>query len=275
MASRMERYNQLNTDTRKRSRRNRELYDKIYDPDNEYSNIEGIARIEKTNEIDINRIKEMLRKREERKEKYPLPKTLPHVSRKENVRVEQVETPEEKNYDIRDILVKAKSKKGEKEDDQYRSLKNTQYNILKGINLKEEIDRRNYMEPEVESHQLKELIDTITNTSMLNKLGDEDLSLDLLSDLKSNDDTLISSDAVKAILKEEKAQKKQLELEESRDLDKSFYTSSMNFSEEDFEDLEEIQKKLSKRKVVLQIIGGVFVLILVVIIAYFVGKYLL
>ena len=59
--------------------------------------------------------------------------------------------------------------KSEKE----RVLKNTQYNILKNIDLKEEMTKEDYTEEDEE--ELKDLIQTITNTSMLNKIKDEDL----------------------------------------------------------------------------------------------------
>ena len=212
----------------------------------------------------------MLRQREERKKG----RTIDPESIKKTTppKVEQIEPAVEKNYDIRDILVKAKSQKEETENDRYHSLKNTQYNILKGINLKEELNRRDYMDQEDE---LKEIIHTITNTSILNKMADEDLSLDLLSDLKSVDNTQINSEAIQAILKEEKEEQRKSDFDDTRDLDKSFYTSSLNFSDEDFDELGEIRKKITKRRKILKAIAMIIILILVVIAAYFVGKYLL
>ena len=49
MASRMDRYYNSNSESRKRSRRNESLYDTIYNDDIEYSNVEGIALIYKKN----------------------------------------------------------------------------------------------------------------------------------------------------------------------------------------------------------------------------------
>ena len=273
MASRMERYYQLNTETPRRSKRNQALYEKIYETSGEYSNIEGIAKIEKTNEIDINKIKEMLRQREERKKGRVVNQENVKKTTPEPPKVEKIEPAVEKNYDIRDILVKAKSQKEETESDRYHSLKNTQYNILKGINLKDELNRRDYMDQDED--ELKELIHTITNASFLNKMADEDLSLDLLSDLKSVDNTQINSEAIQAILKEEKEEQRKQDFDDTRDLDKSFYTSSLNFSDEDFDELGEIKKKITKRRAILKGIGMVVILILVVVAAYFVGKYLL
>ena len=59
MASRMDRYRQKE----ERSTKNESLYRRIQDSSS-YSNIEGIAEYDKTNEIDITRVKAMLQNRE-------------------------------------------------------------------------------------------------------------------------------------------------------------------------------------------------------------------
>ena len=53
-------YKNDTTNLKKRTSRNQQLYDSIYE-DNNYSNIEGIATIDKSNEIDITKIKNMLK----------------------------------------------------------------------------------------------------------------------------------------------------------------------------------------------------------------------
>lgn len=155
----MERYYEVDSDTSKRTKKNADLYQKIYEND-EYSNIEGIATTLKPNEIDISKIKEMLKNRDEktRKEKdlkdlmkRPVPREMP-----EQATFEQ----DEKNYDIRDILNKAKSER--KDEDSHHKLNHTSYDIFE--NVKKEVPK------EEDAEELKELINTITNTSMLNKL---------------------------------------------------------------------------------------------------------
>ena len=64
MASRMERYYRAKDGVKKRSQLNQNLYREIYDI-GEYSNIEGIAEIDKNNEIDITKVKKMLKNRED------------------------------------------------------------------------------------------------------------------------------------------------------------------------------------------------------------------
>jgi 2-succinyl-5-enolpyruvyl-6-hydroxy-3-cyclohexene-1-carboxylate synthase len=254
MPSRMEKYYRTNTEIKQRSKINEDLYKNIYDVA-EYTNIEGIANIEKTNEIDLTKIKELLNNREEARRE----KECRHIVKEPQPIVEQsVQLEEEKNYDIRDILNKAKDERNDP-DAQYHSLKNTQYNILKNISLKDTINNNDYLEAEEE---LKELINTITSTSMLNKLGDKELSLNILDELKSSENTLIgNSKSIRAILEEEK--QKHQEAEEKHDIDKSFYTSSLSFNDEDFDELKEINVTLKKNNILIKIL--LFILLVIII----------
>ncbi len=249
MASRMERYYQATepeeTEPTKRTRANEELYNTIYSEIG-YSNIEGIAEIEKTNEIDITRIKEMLKNRENFRREKELRQIV-----KESVTpiVEEVIVEEDKNYDIRDILSKAKDERDEtSETNDYRSLKNTQYNILKGISLQEHMNKKEYLGEDDED--LKGLINTITNTSMLNKLGDRELSLNMFGDLRSSGDTIIGqTDPIRKIL--ESGNEPAVE---NHTLDKSFYTSSLNFNEQDFEGLKDMSTALKKNNFLIKLL---------------------
>lgn len=267
MASRMERYHSNDMETKRRSRRNESLYDSIYNDDIEYSNVEGIARIEKTNEIDINRIREMLKQEEAKKHRdlnepvfkrtIPLPPVL-----------EKEEPKEERNYDIRDILVKAKKDKEDEEKNQYRNLKNTQYNILKNIKLDDIHEKK---EGKPESQELKELIHTITSNKALEEVNDQDLSLDLLEDLKSDhtNTSTLNHDSIKRILEEAKEAQKEEPKEETRELDKSFYTSSLNFDDEDFEELRELGSKYRRNSMLIKILIACVVLAIIVMIVLF------
>lgn len=258
MASRMDRYYRNQKNTYRRSERNRSLYQEIYD-NSSYSNIEGIATIEKTNEVDITKIKNMLKNREEYQKQRGFRQAIKKTEPPKNI--EQIATlDEEKNYDIRDILDKAKVNK--KIDNSYHSINNTNYNILKNIKTFDSY------EEEEESERLKDLINTITNTSLLNQMGDKDLSLDLLDDLKSDDDDTIieSKDSVKALLEQAKMEaKKEVKNNVPVELDKSFFTSSLNFGEDDFEQISNLNKKLKKNTVLIRI------LILLIIIAVTIG----
>lgn len=242
MPSRMDRYYNDTENLRQRSSKNTDLYSRIYDEDSKYSNIEGIASIEKTNEIDITKIKEMLRNREDyQREKDFRQIVKPSRETKHDYKLDiEDEKEEQKSYDIRDILEKARVEHKDTKKD-YHSLNNTQYNILKSINLDNDIDVEKYMNSVDKEEDLEELINTITNTSMLNKMDGQDLALSMFEDFKTRSHTLSDSKSIQAIMDEEYEKERTSDLADT--LDKSFYTASMKFSKEDFGDDDELPEK--------------------------------
>ena len=154
----------------------------------------------------------------------------------------------------------------EKKDDEttYHSLKNTEYNILKNLKINK---------PKAEEkEEIEDIFKTITNTSMLNKMGDKELSLDLLDELKSNNNTIIeSSDAIRNILKEEIKQPKE-DIDDDKDMDKSFYTKSLNLTD-DLEGLDD-KKESKTNKVLLRIFLIVAIVAIVVVGAVLVYTFL-
>ena len=103
------------------------------------------------------------------------------------------------------------------------------------------------------------MINTITSTSVLNKLGDRDLSLNLLEELKSNDNTMIGAKGSNEIFKDE------IEKDKNDDdmIDKSFYTSSLNFGESDFEQLNDIKSSLKKNNILITILVFIFLVVVI------------
>lgn len=243
MASRMERYYETPTATKKRSDRNKDLYRDMYET-NDYSNIEGVATIDKGSEIDINKVKEMLKNREQYLKQQEKGITIKPIEKP------KYEEEEEKNYDIREILNNAKNNRTN--IDQHKSMNNTSYDIFKDLRDK----RRKEMEIGTDENTLKELINTISNTSMLNSMTDKELSLDLLDDLKSNENTVSSgSESIKKLLEE--AKKSESKKEEKTEIDKSFYTSSLGFKEEDFEELTDIKNHLKTNNILIKILVSI------------------
>ena len=251
MASRMEKYHSNASNVGKRSVRNEGLYKDIYE-NKEYSNIENIAVMEKTNEISLDQIKELLKERENIK--------------KRNREVKR-ETPmvykaplEERNYDIRDILNKAKDE--HVEDNKNRSLKNTQYNILKGINIKDKMS----IEEE------KELEKTLVNTKILKDYDDNELSLDMLSDLKSTGNTIVEKTNVGDLLQEVNEAKDKYQPHDDDGLDRSFYTSSLNFKEEDFEQLKDLQDSIDSNNKMIKVLFFLLFLVIVGVVGFVIFK---
>ncbi len=248
MATRMERYYKQNS-SNNRSERNQNLYREIYETSS-YSNIEGVATIENSNEIDITKIKKMLKNREDYQKQKDVRKIMIKEEPKEEVKLEEPE--EDKNYDIRDILDKARINKPK--ENKYRRLENTNYGILKKIDSNKKLN----LEDDVTDSDLRSLIDTINNNSELNKLGDKELSLDLLDDLKSENNTMIDKDnSIKKLLEEAKQESKK---DDTSDLDKSFFTSSLNFGKDDFEELANLNSIIKKKNSFSKII--IFVVLL-------------
>jgi len=240
MATRMQKYyksERADANTGSRSTRNKDLYGEIY-TGSKYSNIEGIASIDNANEVDITKVKEMLKNRENyQKERQYRRITGEYKPEKPKPVIQRTFTDmEEKNYDIRDILKEAKENK--EPDDKERVLRNTEYNILKNIDLKKEIEKENYKEDYKEEgeEELKDLIQTITNTSMLNKIKDEDLAADLLSDLQDDDTQIGEIKDIKSLIENDEAYKESKKVDVNEPTyDRSFFTSSLKLSKADFE----------------------------------------
>lgn len=245
--NRMDRYYKVEEQSKRRTNKNQDLYKNIYES-GEYSNIEGIATIDKSNEVDITKVKNMLKNREE----YQRQKEMKNF-RPEEVEVpsyEIFETGEDKVYDIRDILEKAKVNKPEEE---HKSLDNINFEIIK--ELKEKNNKK-------DEEDLKDMIDTIAHTSQLNKLSNQELGLDIFDDLKSENNTVIQDkDSIREILEQAKKNDEKKEITNTG-LDKSFYTSSLNFGKKDFEEVQELSKKVKKNHTMIKVL--LFIIILVV-----------
>ena len=215
MASRMEKFHSNDNNKASRSNRNKNLYNTMYSLD-KYSNIEGIASLDNTREIDITKVKEMLENREKvqgyreyRKLSRDTEDDIPIVRKryKEDMN---------RNYDIMDVLKEAKEKK--EPDNRERVLNSTNYDILKKLNLKS----KSKIDDE-EKEELKDIIETISNTSMLNKINDEDLAMSMFEDLSADDTQVRNVNDLKEFIDKN---------EET--MDDSFFTHSVKIKKADF-----------------------------------------
>ena len=242
MATRMERYYK-NESNGSRSKKNKNLYNTIYSYGS-YSNIEGVADAPKSNEVDITQVKKML----DNREKYQKQRRYRNLTRTDidyerpKPRPKYVEDTE-RDYDIRDVLNKAREEK--KPDDKERVLRNTNYDILKDLNLDGE---RKRMLDEEDSEELQDMLQTITDTSLASK-NDDDLASDLFSDLKGDDTKVGEIKNINELIDDN---------EKTRAMDNTFFTSSIKLSKSDFEG--------GKRKV--SVFKVIVVLILVIAIIF-------
>ncbi len=232
MASRMDRYYDKPRTPRARSSRNEDLYKRIKDMDT-YSNIEAVESIAKTNEIDLSKVKEMIKNRENYKKQREYRNAFNIEDEKPKDIVDNDFLAEEKNYDIMDVLNKAKD--NYEEDNSNRSLKNLHYDVINDLNLR----KTNYEDGEEE---LKDLISTITS-----KRNDSD-DVGLLDDLTAN--TMVGeASSIHKILEDEKKQQKKVD--STSEMDKSFFTSAMSFTDKDFEDLKNMGHSVKKNNLLL------------------------
>lgn len=242
MASRMERYYELANKTSSRSERNQALYKNVYE-DAEYTNIEGIASIGRTSHIDVNQIKAMLKSREDYQKSKDYRQLVPTTEEPVNNYVDD-EVTSNQNYDIRDVLNKAK--KDQPNDDKPRSTSSFNYDVLKSLDEAKKKDYHDYKNLDDEALELKTLMGTAASMAKITNNLNKPTS-NLLEDLKATDDAtkVTSTDAIKALLEEEK---RQYEEDNNNDvnIDKSFFTNSMNLKKEDFNGDDKEEKPHSK-----------------------------
>ncbi len=265
MNSRMERYYKPSNKSSKRSEKNRELYREMYGIDDvaTYSNIEAVAPLDKTNEIDITKIKKMLKSREDYKRQRDYQDVLKVKNEKELPSLEP-KLEQTKNYDIKEELEKLNSVKKETA---YHTLDDTSYQILKQLKIKKQLKEKQKEESYQEKLERKQ-----ENTAMLNQLNDEQLSLDMFSSLASSGNTVVDNKTITSLLEEAKKidEKKRLDREEKK-IDNSFYTSSLDIDRKDFEGLYDSSNfeggmKRKIKWVAISIAIGILLLVLILII---------
>lgn len=153
-----------------------------------------------TSNIDITKIVDIL---DERYNETPRKKTLGDTNEMELPKINLDETRE---YDINSILAKAKeSKEFDYEEDRLKKVNENAESILKDIDKEEYIENKVVIDKKNDEDELMDLINTITakelireEESMKTLVGEMD-PLDLLTDLRGDDDTRVMGaiDAVK------------------------------------------------------------------------------
>ena len=254
MASRMDRYYKSSNSGMERSRKNKDLYKRVH---NESRGIDSINSVSRANEIDLSRLKNIVSDREAFKKERKLRESIGNSSLNIDIpskvdnsdttydvmdikpsKIEVEDTKEEvKNYDLSDVLNKAMDDYTES-DSKNRNLKNLEYTDLNSLNLR----KKEYKNSELE---LKDMVKSIDNTSNLNKLGDD---VGLLDSLKSN--TMVGDSSIKKVIEQDKEEEKR---DDTKELDKSFFTNTFDFDDADFDELL-AKKKGKKKKIIIAII---------------------
>ena len=307
MSSRMDKYsfNDIENDENKkeyetpsfgsRSRKNEELYQVINHEEYGDINLTSNAHVigDNNKNIDIEKIKEILEKnyREEpRKSRVMIKK-----EEEEPVAEEQKEEKEEtKEYNINAIIAKAKKEKNvDYEKERLKKVRDTQYDILKGLKLEEKKEEdeeeskvtSNKEESKVTSNKedLLSLINTITEQELTREMN----PLDILTDLKGSENTVVL-DGIKEEINKKEAEEKEQEIEkkpkenekeepkveeEKKDMDKTFYTNSISFSKSDFDDFNDLKENVETNKILIKVVLIIITIALIAGILFFANEF--
>ena len=273
-----------------RTEKNHHLYEEISNNDITTFDVNSNTEVLGNNSdvIDVAKLRDMLDKKyREEPKKNKLAKFNEHDDNK------NINLDETKEYDINKFMDKAKENKKEEdyEIERLKKLKNTQFDILNNLDLpklnEEEIPESKVASKD-ESDKLMELINTINITEATNKNKDMN-PLDILSDLKGNEDTRVfgaqelqeiedSSASIPLDKILEKVEEKETEIEEieeeeenipveepKEEVDKTFFTASNKLSKKDFDDFKDLEEEVSSSKIIIKI------LIVIVVLAFIFG----
>lgn len=255
MKSRMERYTNEYDETQ-RTAKNQDLYEEIYNNNVPSSNVTVLAN---ESEIDISKIKELVENREgyNRLKKYQeIIKTDPILEEDKDYDI--YEDIDNKIYDINMILEDAKLKRGVPEREKYRNLRNTQYNILSNLNLKEEVEEEQ-MDTEffTQDKTFKKLKDETEEEQDDDE--DDTTSKDLFDDLKGLGNTILTE----AINPEQAKEASKEETDE-----KEFYTNHLSFTKEDFEGFQNLHTTIKKNNKLIKVLITILTLVIVAVIVF-------
>lgn len=261
METRIDKYNESRSMSRvaKNSDLYKEINDSALDNFSVRSNATVIGNQEK--EIDVEQIKKILDKRYN---SAPKRKSIRIEPQEE---VSRISVDDTKEYDLTKVLEKAKDEKVETyEEIRAKKLRNTQYDILNNLNLdvKEDTEEKK-IDPE---ENLMNLINTITiNEAKKQESKNDDVDpLDILTDLKGEDDTQVydSVTTVTKITEIKEKEKEKIDNNKDNNIDNSFYTDNL-FKKKDFE--EDSNDFVDEDKLSI----GIKILIALVIIVFVVG----
>lgn len=253
---RMERYDNSNRhQVRSRTEKNQDLYNDLGKLE-KYTTITDVSKIDA---VELNAAKKNYRTREgyHSLKDYDLNIEKPLV-RKELDEFNFLYNNEHKTYDINRVLEEAKELREKDNLEKKRKLHNEKYNILESSEedlekFKEETKLRH--KPIENEEELEELIHTITSKELREEIDKAtDNTNSLLSDLMA---TNINEEVLKPIATKIEDNKKENDTKKldkikdktkdlSNEIDKSFYTKSLDLSEEDFETDDEDNVKPSK-----------------------------
>lgn len=280
MKTRMEKYYDEETlNVPLRQQKNESLYENISNlevDDYKLDNNETI--IGNAKNIDVEQIKKIL---DTKYNKTPQRKS---IVLEEEEELPSISLDETREYDINAILEQARSEKEVDYDkERVKKLRDTQYDILSNLELDQEKEEVNEEKSDKKDNaELLDLINTITMRELdaKNSSSEEELNpLDILTDLKGNDDTVIigglkeeeSIGETSPIMSLEEADKiKPLIKEET----KTDLSNTLAFTQSDFDDFNDLKKEVKSSRALIYVIIVLVSLVLIAGLVIFLNKFL-
>lgn len=282
MKTRMQKYyDEENNNTLLRQQKNEDLYENIGNLEVEDYKLDTNVTVldDNAKNIDVEKIKKIL------DTKYNQAPKRRSIVIEEDEEEPDISLDETREYDINAILERARSEKEvDYEKERLKKLRDTQYDILSSLDITE--DKEEIVEEKEEelvdkdTDELMELINTITARELVTKKSEKkDLDpLDILTDLKGSDDTIIIGGASETesigetspIMSLEEADKLKPMLEEK----KEDLTNTLSFTQSDFDDFNDLKKEVRSSRALIYVVIVIVSLILIAGLVIFFNKFL-
>lgn len=290
MSSRMDRYDVPEKNKSSRLSKNQKLYEDLYTNSSytEFTDINSSNVIELNNNLSntIGR-RENYQKNKEYSNAFNTDDIYKYDPFDEEKYSLETESISKKDYDINSVLESAKKNRVDVDDlEKKRKLRTTEYDILKDLTeekLKEHKEKKKEVLSKEEEEELKDLIYTITSNTMR-----QDIDNELLSGLMPTklDETVVSSDLgeelnatinIDDIVNNNEDTTNISTTSTSLKLDDSFYTKSMDLSDQDLvknvekdeeEYFEDFDDKKNGVMEILVVVGSLVLIIAIGIVIY-------
>lgn len=267
---------------RSRQQKNEELYQSIKNSEiKDFDSTSNIKIIGESNGgIDVNKLRDILEKNYQEPTKT---RRIKYEDISNDDQEKEVELEKTRDFDINTILEQAREEKvDDYEKDRLKKIRDTQFDILKSLELDKEENSK--VAKEETKEELLDLINTINinekkkELEAINNETDKMDPLDILTELKG-DGTIVAGaallkDDIKEVTKDEDENieeevKENDKSKKDEEFDNSFYTNSMSFSKKDFASFDD-----SKSSVVIKILVVLIFIAIAVGIVIFLNNFL-
>ncbi|MDD4705591.1 MAG: hypothetical protein PHS24_00045 [Bacilli bacterium] len=245
MNSRMDKYEFDTPEYKKRTELKADLYQNNEIEDYNKIDLNSNISILKTDSknIDVDKIREMLDKKY--RDNMPRRKSIALDYETEEVKEEE-DLFDTKEYDINEIIAKAKSEQSvDYLQDRLKKINNTNNDILENLNINSKSDFKKHDE----ENELMALINTITQLEIENQEKVKNAAADLLN--------LNQTEQIDSVTAES-----------------TFFTGNMIVQDKDYEDFKDIQKDIKSNSILIKLLVFIFIIIIIALIVFLLNDYL-